>query len=351
MEHVFKFPAARGLQAGRQYFMVVAPFSVLRRLLAIDNASVVLDRSQRDVDMSRAKKLAAYIKQNPGSWVIPSLVGNIESAPDFEEHVPDSMVGTLSLPMDAVIKLLDGQHRAVGIMNALADDGDLRNSSVPLQLYVNMDLTARQQAFTDINLNAKTVSKGLSMAYDHRDEVAQSIAAAAAKVPSWMARIEWQKASCAGDNPHMFPFKAIVEAFHIYMGTGKRNPPSAEQITSAADFFTAVGPAAHWMPTFYSDGMDIADQRDNWITYHVVGLKALALWGCKVISAGVDMEEACERLYQHRDELSRNNVRKWEGKCMSYEEKMRCTKDAIIDTAKELCKMTDISAPDHHSWL
>lgn len=351
MEHVFKFPAARGLQAGRQYFMVVAPFAVLRRLLAIDNASAVLDRSQRDVDMGRAKKLAAYIKQNPGSWVIPSLVGNIESAPEFEEHVPGSMVGTLSLPMDAVIKLLDGQHRATGIMNALGEDDELRESSVPLQLYVNMDLAARQQAFTDINLNAKTVSKGLSMAYDHRDEVAQAIAEAVGKVRPWVNRIEWQKASCSGDNPNMFPFKAVVEAFHIYMGTSKKVAPNAEQIAAAVAFFNKVGEAASWKPYIISPDMNMRDQRDSWITYHVVGLKALALWGSKVNSACIDMEEACERLYQHRDELSRNKVQKWGGKCMSYEEKMRCTKDAIIDTAKELCKMTDIVAPDHHTWL
>lgn len=351
MEHVFKFPAARGIQAGREYFMVVAPFGVLRRLLAIDNTARVLDRSQRDVDMGRAKKLAAYIKQNPGSWVIPSLVGNIESAPDFEEHVPGTMVGTLSLPMDAVIKLLDGQHRAMGIMSAIGEDDDLRHSSVPLQLYVKMDLAARQQAFTDINLNAKTVSKGLSMVYDHRDEVAQAIADAVGKVRPWVNRIEWQKASCSGDNPNMFPFKAAVEAFHIYMGTSKKVAPNAEQIAAAVAFFNLVGEAASWKPYIISPDMNMRDQRDSWITYHVVGLKALALWGQKARDAGVDMEEACERLYQHRNDLSRNMVHKWEGKCMGYDENMRCNKDAIIDTAKELCKMTEVSAPEHHSWL
>ena len=351
MEHVFKFPAARGIQAGREYFMVVAPFGVLRRLLAIDNTSEVLERSQRDVDMGRAKKLAAYIKGNPGSWVIPSLVGNIETPPQFEEHVPGAMVGTLSLPMDAVIKLLDGQHRAMGIMSAIGEDDDLRHSSVPLQLYVDMDLAARQQAFTDINLNAKTVSKGLSMAYDHRDEVAQSIAEAVGKVRAWVNRIEWQKASCSGDNPNMFPFKAAVEAFHVYMGTSKKVAPNAEQIADAVAFFNKVEQAARWMPYVVSHDMNMRDQRDSWITYHVVGLKALALWGQKVRSAGVDMEEACERLYLHRDDFSRNKVLKWEGKCMGYDENMRCNKDAIIDTAKELCKMTDIVAPDHHTWL
>lgn len=351
MEHIIKFPAARGIQAGREYFMVVAPLGTLRRLLAIDNTALVLDRSQRDVDMGRAKKLAAYIKENPGSWVIPALVGNIEIDPKFEEHVPGSMVGTLSLPMDAVIKLLDGQHRATGIMNALGEDDELRRSSVPLQLYVNMDLAARQQAFTDINLNAKTVSKGLSMAYDHRDEVAQAITDAVGKVRAWVNRIEWQKANCSGDNPNMFPFKAAVEAFHIYMGTSKKVAPNAEQIAAAVAFFNKVEQAARWMPYVVSHDMNMRDQRNSWITYHVVGLKALALWGRKIREAGMDIEEACERLYQCRNDFSRNNVHKWEGKCMGYDENMRCNKLAIIDTAKELCKMTGISAPDHHSWL
>lgn len=348
MEHSFTFSACRGVQGGRLYYMALIPFGCLKRMLAIDNNAWVLERSQRDINPNRAKALADYITSNE-NWIIPSLAGTVSVTPEWTEYQSD--VGSISIRMDAEIKLFDGQHRASGILQAIERRDDLRGSTVPVQLFVDMSLAQRQQAFADINMNAKTVSKGLSMAYDHRDNIAQAIAEAAATVPAWNMRIDWQKASCAGDNPNMFPFKAIVEAFHIYMGTNKRNQPTADQITYAAKFFTAVSPAANWMPTIKSEDMNMAEQRDSWITYHVVGLKALAMWGLMVINAGVDMDEACERLYQHRDELSRSNVRKWEGKCMSYEEKMRCTKDAFIDTAKELCKMTDISVPNHYTWL
>lgn len=342
MQEKFNFPAARGLQGGRVYYTALVPFGALKRLLAFDTGNV-LERSQRDVDPVRAKKVADYIKGNPESWVIPALAGTVNVNPEFAEHLENTQVGTISLPMDAEIKLFDGQHRATGIIAAAAAGNDvlIRTSSVPVQLFVNMSLESRQQAFCDINLNAKTVSKSLSAVYDHRNDASQAIADAVKdKIMVW--QVDWQKTACSGKNPNLFPFKVVIDAFRVFLAKGPRDPISKEEAEDAADFFNSLSHVGHWRPAMnYGDSWSNEEGRETYITYHAIGLKALAAWGRQVIEAGENIEDAIQRLEKHAAKMARTNTA-WQGKCMDYEERIVSNKDALTATVKYLCLLSDI---------
>ncbi len=55
----------------------------------------------------------------------------------------ETFVGELSIPMDAQLKLFDGQHRASGIGLAIQQAAELGRDSVPLQrhclIYLRFD--------------------------------------------------------------------------------------------------------------------------------------------------------------------------------------------------------------------
>ncbi|MGL4755225.1 MAG: DNA sulfur modification protein DndB [Aeromonadaceae bacterium] len=343
MNHTFEFPATRGLQAGRIFYTITAPISVLHRLITIDDRSGVMARSQRDVDRNRAKKVTEYVLKNPDSWVLPSLTGCIDEEPEFRAMM-GSGVGTLVIPMHSVIKLFDGQHRAVGLIDAATQEHSTRTSCVNIQIYVGMTLEQRQQAFTDININAKAVSKGLSMAYDHRNESNRAIAEAVANVPAWKGRIEWQKASCSGATERLFPFKGVVEAFYIYTGTSAKIQPNASQISEAVEFFARISYAASWDDGIGSDGDEMKYRRETSITHHVVGLKALALYGYQARSAGLGIDEAVASLEQLKDDFERSNTALWGNRCVDFEGRMKSNKEAIIETAKMLVEKAGLGA-------
>ena len=349
MNHTFEFPATRGLQAGRIFYTITAPISVLHRLITIDDRSGVMARSQRDVDRNRAKKVTEYVLKNPSSWVLPSLTGCIDEEPEFRGMMGSSSIGTLIIPMHSMIKLFDGQHRAVGLIDASTQDPSTRASCVNIQVYVGMTLEQRQQAFTDININAKAVSKGLSMAYDHRHQANRAIAEAVGNVASWRGRIEWQKAACSGASERLFPFKGIVEAFYIYTGTSAKVQPNASQIAEAVDFFSKVSHAAGWSDNEGAEGDEMKYYRETSITHHVVGLKALALYGYQARAAGLDVDEATNLLDPLKDEFERSNTALWGNRCVDFEGRMKSNKDAIIDTAKALVEKAGVPA-DGLAW-
>ncbi|WP_033002875.1 DGQHR domain-containing protein, partial [Vibrio harveyi] len=102
-EYCFEIPAVRGIQAGREFFTINAPFGVLKRLVAFDTGNV-LSRSQRDVNPTRAKKISQYIRDNFDSYVLTSLSGVINERPEFIES-EHANVGLLKVDMDSEILL------------------------------------------------------------------------------------------------------------------------------------------------------------------------------------------------------------------------------------------------------
>lgn len=243
----FGFPAAQGLQGGRTFYTACVPFSMLARLLAIDTGNV-LDRSQRAVDPKRAKAISKYICDNAESFVLPALTGVVEDETlMFNPAVKNASVGELSLSMDAVIKLFDGQHRATGIMDSLKERyTQLKQQQVTIQLFVNMTLEDRQQAFSDINSNAKAVSASLNMVYDKRNDAVSCLTEQIEKVTAWKDRIDRENNIAKAESGMLFSFRHAVQASRLLLGIGPKQQPDPELVKNVSAWWNAVAPAVYW---------------------------------------------------------------------------------------------------------
>ncbi|EBU9575980.1 DGQHR domain-containing protein, partial [Salmonella enterica subsp. enterica serovar Enteritidis] len=173
--YFFRVPATRGIQGGIEQYMLTVPMVVLRRILAMDNDGDVMDRSQREANKTRAKKIRNYVagatsKRAP--YILPSITGNIDSHVEFLPSELSPAVGILKIPMDADLKLFDGQHRALGIFEFVRDYSNTEDT-ISLLLTVGLPLELRQQFFADINNNASKPAAAISMAYNNNDPVNQ----------------------------------------------------------------------------------------------------------------------------------------------------------------------------------
>lgn len=144
-DHFFEFPASRGTQGDSIVLMLTVPARTLTRVLASDNYGDTLDRSQRELNPVRAKKFYQYLVEayeNKEPFIIPPLVGNCDSYVEFEEF-GNTNVGVARFPMDAEIKLFDGQHRAAGIAEYCRTIDEPIH--VPMMLTLQLPLKTRQQ--------------------------------------------------------------------------------------------------------------------------------------------------------------------------------------------------------------
>lgn len=126
------------------------------------------DAWQRKLDPKRAaNEIKPYLGQE--LHFLPPLIGVVTSGEAFKL---DETNGKITLTEKSVA-VLDGQHRRAGIEFYLAEaglDSDFANEEVPVMI-ITSDLSVedRQQIFSDINRNPKTVAKTLNIMFDHRD--------------------------------------------------------------------------------------------------------------------------------------------------------------------------------------
>lgn len=242
----FFFPAAAGTQGGRVFYTACVPFGMLSRLMAIDTGNV-MDRSQRQVDTKRANAISKYICENEESFVLPALTGVIED--ETLEFIPaqkGASVGELNLSMDAAIKLFDGQHRATGILEAISQRRTLKSQQVTIQLFVNMSLADRQQAFSDINSNAKAVSASLNMTYNKRDNAVNAIKAEIAKVSAWEDQIDYEKNVVGKNSDKLFTYRHVVQASRMLLGIGPKQEPDPMLVSDISNWWNAISSAVGW---------------------------------------------------------------------------------------------------------
>ncbi|WCE28405.1 DGQHR domain-containing protein [Vibrio sp. SCSIO 43137] len=208
----FELPATRGIQAGRPYIQLSIPMKILKRVTAFDDGDV-LSRSQREVELPRAKKIAQYIEaaHNADSfYVIPTLTGTVNKI-DFEEAGGLPNVGKAIIPMDATIHLFDGQHRASGIIQVVEACENL-SDTVSILLYPELTLAERQQAFADINSNTKKPTGAITTVYDHRDPLSQLAVTLAREVDFFSDLTDYEKNNVTGGSGYCFSIKAIKDA-------------------------------------------------------------------------------------------------------------------------------------------
>jgi len=65
----YVFPAIRGVQAGREYFVSMCPMGLLPKLFLFDEDELAPEfRAQRRLNRGRIPEMARYLLENPGDY-------------------------------------------------------------------------------------------------------------------------------------------------------------------------------------------------------------------------------------------------------------------------------------------
>ncbi|UZQ50941.1 DNA sulfur modification protein DndB [Clostridium kluyveri] len=171
----YTFPAIKGKQAQRDFFVIMCPLNILSKLFIFNEEELPAEyRSQRTLNRNRIPEIANYIVSNPSDYVFSSLTasidGNFQFTPFASEPTKD--IGNLSVSMDSRLLINDGQHRRAAIEEALKAAPELGNETISVVLFIDEDLKRSQQIFADLNKHAINVSKSLGVLYDSRDPIA-----------------------------------------------------------------------------------------------------------------------------------------------------------------------------------
>ena len=169
----YQFPAVKGIQAGKVYYICMVPLGLLGKIFSTDNNDVAPEhRAQRKLNELRIPEIRDYILENRESYVFSALAASVDGNMSFKTSGVDANTGLLEIDMDASFLINDGQHRKAAIEAAIAEDETLKNETISIVIYQDQGLLASQQMFTDLNKHAITTSKSLNTLYESKDRVA-----------------------------------------------------------------------------------------------------------------------------------------------------------------------------------
>lgn len=173
MDHNYSFPAVKGMQARKEYYIAMIPLKMLPELFS-ENENMVIpeQRAQRKLNETRIPMISRYILDNRDSYVFSALAASIDGKYSFKPNTVNGDTGTLEISKKARFLINDGQHRKAAILNAISVDPSLKEETISIVLYADQGLQRSQQIFTDLNKNAVKTSNSISELYDSRDELA-----------------------------------------------------------------------------------------------------------------------------------------------------------------------------------
>lgn len=317
---VYSFPAIRGIQAGREYYVTMFPLKVLPSLFTFNDEE--LDpkfRAQRILNKNRIPEITRYIVDNPKDYVFSSITASIDSNVEFHPYMDKGEgrnIGQLEIPMGSRLLINDGQHRRAAIEEALKERPELGSETISVVLFVDSGLRLSQQMFADLNKHAVRPTRSLGILYDHRDPMAQLARDLAMDHLPFKGLTELEKTTISNRSTKIFTLSSVYQATCALLGKTSKTPSVDEDEADLAKRYWAE--VAQQIPEWQlllQKKVNASDLRRDFIHAHGVALQALGRVGATLIECYPDdWEHRLEPL--SKLDWSRDNVDQWEGRAL-----------------------------------
>lgn len=318
-DFTISFPAIRGIQANREYYVSMCPLKLLQSMFPKDNKSLPPElKAQRELNKNRVVPLKRYIVENQDNYVFSSIAASIDREVCFEAYGEDFIgrkIGTLSVPMDSHFIINDGQHRLAAIKKALKEDPSIENETISVVIYIDTGLKNSQQMFADLNRYAVRPTKSLGILYDHRDPLARLANKLITEVTVFKGMTEKAKSSISNRSRKLFTLSGIYQATKRLLQKNERDDISEEEEKLTIAFWNAIGKNMPDWIAAVNKKVVTSELRSDYIHAHGIALQALAIAGNSLIKKHpASWKKSLSKI--KKIDWARENASLWEGRAM-----------------------------------
>jgi DNA sulfur modification protein DndB len=328
----WSFPCIRGIQARREYYVVMCPLRFLPKIFQFDEEELKPElRAQRILNKSRLPELRNYVIENPDSYVFSALTASVDGDLTFEAQGaegPGFSLGVLHIDLNARFIINDGQHRRAAIELALQENPDLANETISVVLYMDKGLERCQQMFADLNRHAIRPSASLGLLYEHRDSKAQLTKTMVLSSPIFRDFVEMERSSLAQRSRKLFTLSAVHTATGALLRDIEADDEDALRDLAQAYWEAVAERMLEWNLVRESK-LTAGEVRRDFIHSHGIALHALGKVGNALLAeSGSDLEERLSEL--STIDWSRANAPTWEGRALIGGRVSKSTHNVIL---------------------
>lgn len=313
------FPAIRGVQAGREYYVSMCPLRLLPRLFSFDEEELVPElRAQRTLNKARIPDISRYIVENKASYTFSAITVSIDGETRFDPVGADGpanfRMGALTVSMDARFIVNDGQHRRAAIVQALETTPELGEETIAVVFFLDRGLERCQQMFADLNRYAVKPSASIGVLYDHRSAAASLARHLSLTSLVFKNLIETERSSLSPRSRKLFTLSAINFTTAELLAEKELEDFHAAS-KKCLEFWEAVGEQIPEWAYVRESKMTSGEVRRDFIHSHAIVLQALGRAGRALYQ--LPEADRAKRLKRLRDvDWSRKNATTWEGRAM-----------------------------------
>lgn len=357
-EHTYSFPAVRGVQAGKEFYMAQIPYGVLVKLFVFDEESVPPElRAQRSLSEKRAREISQYVLGNETSYVLPALTATVSKEMRFDAMAvsgSSDRLGMLNIPMTATLLINDGQHRRRGIELALAECPRLSYETIAVTIFFDEGLERSQQIFSDINAKQVKPSSSINALYNKRDPFNAWIVNLLDEMPQVKSRIDFENATVSAGSHKLWSLVGFKKAIATLVGVRMKSPPYPEELAHCGEFVKAFfNQCSQTIPEWRAmmeSSISAKAVRQEYVIGHTVWLDALATFtNHAVLNNGTPIGLRMDELkWSGFDKLQSIHALKsaamWQGRCVSLG-KMQRTADGMKLTSVVFFELAGLPLP------
>lgn len=316
------FPAVKGRQGARDFYVAMFPLKVIPRLFTFrDWAELPPEvRAQRTLSTKRVPEITRYILEHEDDWVFSSLTASFKADEEFLPSDLDPNLGVLQVPLDAEFLINDGQHRRAAIEEALRENRELGDQTISVVLFPEEHIERSQQMFSDLNRTVQKTSRSLDILYDHRDPMNRITQEVATMVDLFKGRVEKERVSLSARSPRFITLSALYDSNEQLLGKMKESEADEELEEEnrdlAVEFWNEVAENIPEWKMVRDGNLKPPEARAEFVHSHAVAFWALAAAGRDLIAEYPDEVNWKSRL-AHLTEIDwRKANPEWQGICM-----------------------------------
>ena len=315
----YVFPAIRGVQATREYYISMCPLRLISKIFIFDEAELVPElRAQRVLNKGRLPEMARYITGNRTTYIFSAITASVDAEVRFEplaNGAEGNRVGLLHIPMSARFIINDGQHRRAAIEMALRDCPDVGDETIAVVFFLDLGLKRCQQMFADLNRYAIRPSRSIGVLYDHREEAAELARLVVLRSPVFRDVVEMERSTLSARSRKLFTLSAIYSATSVLVAglDGAQTFDTKREL--ASEYWEEVAKQFPEWHLVRERKITAGEVRQEYIHSHGIVLQALGKAGNALLRAPTDPWKSSLKSLKKID-WSRTNAKLWEGRAM-----------------------------------
>lgn len=279
----YTFPAIRGIQAEREYFVTMCPLKLVPKIFLFNEEDINNPRirSQRVLNKSRVPEITKYLVQNSKDYVFSSITASIDGIVEFTPFSSEPEhynIGYIKVPIESKILINDGQHRRAAIESALKIKPEMGEETISVVLFLDEGLKRSQQMFADLNRYSIRPPGSLNILYDHRDPISEISRQLTAKLDIFNGLTEMEKTSLSNRSTKLFTLSGIYRATSELL-EGNENRPFTEQWEISFNYWTEVGKHIREWKDVREGRTKAYELRKDFIHAHAITLISLGRLG------------------------------------------------------------------------